>query len=181
MKALLISFFSILLVGKCDAQFIKNLGKRIKEDAGWQVRNKADNEVRKGLDSLFNAPKKIKEKKKEKEKNAADGSNNKDTNNSSNNQNQNPSANLSASTSNDNGLQKDGFITLQLSNDKAFTGFGIFIGIRITGESVNYKNYNQVQVVITGPSTKEVKQLPLSSDGKFIMDWTPTKKRETLR
>lgn len=174
MKALLISLLTFFVAFNGNAQIFKKLGEKLKGDAEWRLRNKADNEVRKGLDSLFNAPKKIKEKKKEKQKNSADSSNN-NNNNTPNNQNQKSTGNVSATASNDNDVQqKDGLITLQLSGDKAYTGFGIRLGIRITGESVKYKNYNQVQVVITGPSTNEIKQVPLSADGKFIMDWSPT-------
>lgn len=173
MKVCFISLFIFFTANLCSAQFLKTLGKRIKEDAGWQLRNKADNEVRKGLDSLFNAPKKIKEKKKEKQKNAADGSNNKDTNNSSNNQNQNPPGNVSASTSNDNDVQqKDGFITLQLSSNTVFAG-GI---ISIAGQSVKYKNLNQVEVTVSGPSVKDVKPVPLNADGKFTTIWNASDK-----
>lgn len=178
MKICTLAISFCLLANICSAQFLKNLGKKIKEDAGWQVRNKADNEVRKGLDSVFDAPKKIKEKKKEKQKNDSNGSNdnNKNDNNkntSPKNKDQNPSGNLSSSTSNSNDVTpKDGFITLQLSTSALFAG-GI---LSITGLSVKYKSLSEVELVVSGPSVKDVKSVPLNADGKFAAAWNATDK-----
>ncbi|MDQ6755609.1 MAG: hypothetical protein M3004_01625 [Bacteroidota bacterium] len=173
MKLVTLAILFLLSANICSAQFLKNLGKKIKEDAGWQVRNKADNEVRKGLDSVFNAPKKIKEKKKEKQKNATDGSNDNNKNSTPNKQNQNPSSNLSSSTSNENDVQqKDGFVTLNLSAKTIFTGGSI----RISGESIKYKDFNQVEIKITGPSYSDVRNITLNSDGKYALDWVASNK-----
>jgi hypothetical protein len=171
MKKYTLAILFCLSVNFCSAQFLKNLGKKIKEDAGWRVRNKTDNEVRKGLDSVFDAPKKIKEKKKEKNNKAtADAPN--DNNNTPTKQNQNPSGNLSSSTSNENDVQqKDGFITLKLSANTIFTGGSI----RISGESVKYKNLNQVEITVSGP-TKDITTIQLNADGKFISAWNASDK-----
>ena len=173
MKLCTLAILFFLSANICTAQFLKNLGKKIKEDAGWQARNKADNEVRKGLDSVFDAPKKIKEKKKDKQKDATVDSNNKNNTEASNKQNQNPSGNLSTSTSNENDVTpKDGFITLQLSANTLFAG-GI---LSITGASVKYKSLNEVEVTVSGPSVKDVKSIPLNADGKFATAWNASDK-----
>ena len=176
MKVLFVLLLSFLLVHDSDAQIFKKIGQKLKDDADWRIRHKADEQINKGFDSLLTIPKKIKDKKKLKNNNTQEPApqNQNNNNTAPKNNDQKPSGNLKTESDPDDGTPKDGYISLSLSDDKAYTGFGIRLGIRITGESVNYKNYNQVQVVITGPSTNEIKQVPLSSDGKFIMDWSPT-------
>jgi hypothetical protein len=169
--SLILLFF--LSTNICSAQILKKLGKKIQDDAEWRIRNNADHEVNKGIDSVFDAPKKIKEKKKNKQKDATDDSNNKNNNGTSNNQNQNPPGNLSTSTSNENDVQqKDGFITLKLSANTIFTGGSI----RISGESIKYKNFNQVEIKVTGPSYSDVRNITLNSDGQFALDWVASDK-----
>jgi hypothetical protein len=80
MKLYTLAILFCLSTNICSARILKNLGKKIQDDAEWRVRSKADHEVNKGIDSVFDAPKKIKEKKKEKQKNAADASNDKNNN-----------------------------------------------------------------------------------------------------
>lgn len=178
MKVLFLSVLFFLLVNNSDAQFLKKLGENIKRDSEWRIRNKVDNKVSQGLDSVIALPKKIKDKKKQKNKpaeNPAAQSNNNDS--SSKNKIQNPPGDIKASVSDENDMMpKDGYITLSLSDNTAYTGFGVMIGLRISGESIKYKNYNQVQVVVTGPSTNDVRQVAMNSDGKFFTDWNPTDK-----
>lgn len=177
MKALFLSLLTFLLVYKSDAQIFKKLGEKLKGDAEWRIRNKADQQVSKGLDSLIEMPKKIKGKKKSKNMPVANAGNNtadaatenqNGNNNPPKNTNQNPSGNIKASASDENDMTpKDGFITLQLSANTVFAG-GI---VSISGESVKYKKFNQVEVTVSGPSTKDVKSIPLKADGKFTTVW----------
>ena len=169
MKICTLAILFCFSINICSAQIFKKLGKKIQDDAEWRIRNNADHEVNKGVDSVFDAPKKIKEKKKEKQKNAADSSNDENNNNStSNKQNQNPSGNINSTASNENDVSpKDGFITLELSANTVFAG-GM---VSITGESVKYKNLNEVEVTVSGPSAKDVKSIPLNAEGKFTATW----------
>jgi hypothetical protein len=80
MKICTLAILFCFSINICSAQIFKKLGKKIQDDAEWRIRNNADHEVNKGIDSVFDAPKKIKEKKKEKQKNAADASNDKNNN-----------------------------------------------------------------------------------------------------
>jgi hypothetical protein len=74
--------------------------------------------------------------------------------------------NASADDANDM-TPKDGQITLKLSSNNVFAGGRI----SITGESVKYKNFNQVEISVTGPSTKDMKSVALADDGKFNSIW----------
>ena len=172
MKQVLLLLLSFLLVTKGGAQILKKIANRIKDDAAWRVSNKIDNEIRKGVDSIFEMPKKMKGK------NTAKASTEEiDKNNTADKQPKNENAagdNTMAAPIEKEMKPTDGFITLSLSANKAYTGFGIIIGIRISGESVKYKNFNKVQVVVTGPSTNDVRQLQMDADGKFFTDWNPT-------
>ena len=62
MKQVLLLLLSFLLVTKGGAQILKKIGDRIKNDAAQRVSNKVDNEIRKGVDSIFEMPKKTKGK-----------------------------------------------------------------------------------------------------------------------
>jgi hypothetical protein len=162
---------------RSDAQLLKKLGDKVKRDAEWRVRYKADQQVNKGLDSLVEVPKKIIEKKKaEKNDTKADTTANTTQSPDNNNVafNKNTTSNQKEATNENDMTPKDGFITLSLSAGTAYSGFGVMIGIRISGESIKYKNFNEVQVAVTGPSTKDVKQVQLSTDGNFFMDWNPS-------
>lgn len=172
MKLLFLSLLSFLLVYKCDAQLLKKLGDKVKRDAEWRIRYKADRQVDKALDSIIETPKKIIEKKKAKKSSSqttivTDQNKNVD-------HNKNPE-NINAEAKDENDVTSgEGFIKLSLSNKTAYTGFGIAIGIRISGESVKYKNYNQVQLLITGRATQYATQVQMGTDGKFYLDWNPT-------
>jgi hypothetical protein len=144
-----------------DAQLLKKIGDKVKQDAEWRVRYKADRQVDKALDSVIEAPRKIIDKKKEKNKN-------KTTTVSGDNNKENVSGNLNSTASDENDMTpKDGFITLQLSATTVFAGGTLLI----SGESVKYKSLNQVEVTINGPSTKDVKPVALTADGKFTTGW----------
>ncbi len=73
MKALMVLLLFFLWMNKSEAQILKKIGGRIKDDAAWRVSNKIDNEVRKGIDSVSTMPKKIKDKKKDKKKHSETG------------------------------------------------------------------------------------------------------------
>jgi hypothetical protein len=165
MKVLFVSLLSFLLVYKCDAQILKKLGKKIQDDAEWRVRYKADQQVSKGIDTLLDAPKKIKENKKNKTEESPAEKHDNNTNNPDKN---NPSASMNASADDATDMTpKDGQITLKLSANSVFSGGRI----SITGESVKYKNFNQVEISVTGPSTKDMKSVALADDGKFNSLW----------
>ena len=159
MKVLFLSLLSILFANKCDAQVLKKLGDKVKRDAEWRVRYKADRLVTKGLDSLVAAPKKIIENKKKK-------NDNKTTTLPDGNNTKNALGNSTGTDENDI-TPKDGFITLQLSATTVFAGGTVLI----SGESVKYKSLNQVEVTISGPSTKDIKPVSLTANGKFATGW----------
>ena len=181
MKVLFLSLISFLLVYKSDAQIFKKLGEKLKGDAEWRIRNKADQQVSKGLDSLIEMPKKIKGKKKSKnpsgkeENNTVDTTtqNQSDNNNSSKNKNKTPTENIKTSVSDENDMTpKDGYIKLALSANTIFAGGSILI----SGESIKYKNFNQVEITVSGPSVRDVKQLALNKDEKFSTLWNASDK-----
>ena len=162
----LLLFFSFAQKG--DAQIIKKLGKKIQEDAEWRIRNKTDQQVSKGLDSLIEVPKKLKEKKKAKKNNTGDTpAGEQDTGNNAASNNKQPGMNASVSDDETDMVPRDGQITLILSSNTVFAGGSI----TITGESVKYKNFTQVEITVTGPSTKDVKQVSLTEEGKYTAAW----------
>lgn len=63
MKQAFVLLLSFLLVIKGESQILKKIGNRIKDDAALRLTNKIDNEIRKGVDSIFEMPKKIRTKK----------------------------------------------------------------------------------------------------------------------
>ena len=173
MKIVLSLILFFFLAEKGNAQFLKKLGDKITRDAEWRIRNKADNQVSKALDSLIEVPKKIIEKKKTKNSSTeADSTLNSQRNTSATNKT--APGKVNKSSGENDMTPKDGFISLSLSASTAYTGFGINIGLQISGESVKYKSFTQVQVVVTGPSTNDVRQVPLGNDGKFFLDWNPS-------
>ena len=54
-----------------------------------------------------------------------------------------------------------------LSSNRVFAGGSILI----TGQSVKYKNFNSVEVTVSGSSVKDVKSIPLNPEGKFTSVW----------
>lgn len=168
MKQLLILLLSFLLVTKIEAQILKKIANRIKDDAAWRVSNKVDNEVRKGVDSLFEAPKKIKNKKKDNQNNNETTITQNPANNNNSTNNTNGTDKINAEVQDGNGvIQKDGFITLELSANTVFAG-GM---LSITGESIKHENFNQVEITVSGLGTTDTKSISLNADGKFTTGW----------
>ncbi len=168
MKQVLILLLSFLLVTKSEAQILKKIANRIKDDAAWRVSNKVDNEVRKGVDSLFEAPKKIKNKKKDNQNNNETTTTQNPANNTNSTNNTNGTDRINAEVQDGNAVsQKDGFINLELSANKVFAG-GM---LTITGESIKHAKLNQVEITVSGPGTKDTKKILLNADGKFITGW----------
>ncbi len=165
MKTFLLLLFSCLLLPDGDAQILKQIGTRIKENAEWRAQQKTNQKIDQGLDSLIAVPKKIIDKKKS-TKNKTENKEEQNQNNNSS-KTKNAPANLKATAPADDLKPTDGYVTLKLSADKIFTG-GF---ISISGESILYKNYKQVQIKVTGPSPADVRNVSLTTGGKYIVDW----------
>ena len=118
------------------------------------------------MTALSKYPKKLLKRKKQKKSNdntttPADQNNNIANNNTT-------SGNIRAVAPDENDMTpKDGEITLKLSANNIFPGGRI----TISGESIKYKNFNQVEISVTGPSTKDMKSVGLSDDGQFNSIW----------
>ena len=171
----LLFFFTATI---CSAQLFKKLGDKIKNEAEWRAQHKVGQKVDQGIDSLFSIPKKVKNKNKSKTGSTdntgtekQNNTNNSNTKPGSNNNSPNGSLNASANEADDM-IPKDGFISLKLSADRVFAGGSI----TMTGESVNYKKFNQVEITVSGPSANDVKSIPLAADGKYIADWNASDK-----
>ncbi len=170
MKEVLLLLLSFLLVTKSQAQILKKILNRVKDDAAWHVSNKIDNEVRKGVDSIFEMPKKIKGKN-----NAKASTEEIDKNSSVEKQpkNKNEAGNITVAASEEKEMKPaDGFITLTLSANTIFTGGYI----RISGQSIMHKDFKQVEIKVTGPSTTDTRNISLDADGNYIVDWIASEK-----
>ena len=173
MKQVFVLLLSFLLVFKGEAQILKKIGNRIKDDAAWRLSNKIDNEIRKGVDSIFEMPQKIKNKKNA--NNSKASSEEIDKNNASSDQqkNINPAANNTMAAATEKEMKPtDGFITLTLSANTIFTSGTL----RISGQSIMYKDYKQVEIKVTGPSTSDTRNISLDADGKYVADWIASEK-----
>ncbi|MGF2414424.1 MAG: hypothetical protein ACQUYJ_18970, partial [Ferruginibacter sp.] len=169
MKPLLISLFSFFVLQTGHAQIFKKLGDKIKRDAEWRIRSKADQQVSRGIDTVIALPKKIKDKKKEKANSAKEAAAEiTNSNSATKTENKNPAGNIKTAAADENDMTpKDGFVTLTLSANSVFTG-GI---ITVSGESAKVKNFTQVEISVSGPSGKNVKQIALAADGKYTTAW----------
>ena len=173
MKALMTLLIFILCCCNSNAQVLKRFGDRIKNDAEWRLRNKVDNEIRKGIDSIFEAPKKIKNKKNTNSQIASKEEIDKKNITDEQPKNEKAAANNTITASTENDMNPtDGFITLTLSANTIFTGGYL----RISGQSIMYKNFKQVEIKVTGPSISDVKNIPLDAEGKYIADWIASEK-----
>ena len=173
MKQVFVLLLSFLLVTKGGSQILKKIGNRIKDDAAWRLSNKIDNEIRKGVDSIFEMPKKNKDKKKA--NNSKASSEEIDKNNAGNDQqkNINTAANNTMAASTEKEMKPtDGFITLTLSANTIFTSGTL----QISGQSIMYKDYKQVEIKVTGPSTSDTRNISLDADGKYVADWIASEK-----
>lgn len=165
MKQAFVILLSFLLASKVESQIFKKLGDKIKRDAEWRIRSKADQQVSKGLDSIIEAPKKI-IKKKEKTNNP-DSLGSTQKNNAIQKGNSNITAAATPSPDNNDMDPQDGFITVSLSANRIFAGGSI----TITGTSVKAKKFTDVEITVSGPSTKDIKSIALDANGKFISLW----------
>ncbi len=173
MKQAFVLLLSLLLVTKGKSQILKKIGNRIKDDAAWRLSNKIDNEIRKGVDSIFEMPKKNKNKKNV--NNSKASSEEIDKNSTADNsiakkiENVSPPNNsLKVPADEESDVtQKDGFLTLNLSSDKVFKTATLII----SGESVLYKNFKEVEIKVTGPSPTDLRKILLSREGKYSMEW----------
>ena len=68
MKRIFVLFITILIGNISNAQILKNLGDKLKRDAEWRIRNKADVQVGKAVDKVIEAPGKVIDKKKQNKK-----------------------------------------------------------------------------------------------------------------
>ena len=170
MKQAFILLLSFLLVTEGESQILKKIGNRIKDDVAWRLSNKIDNEIRKGVDSIFEMPKKIKNKNNAKAS-TEEINKNSTTNNSAAKQVDNvspPNNSLKVPAEEETDVtQKDGFLTLNLSSDKIFKTATLII----SGETVLYKNFKEVEIKVTGPSPADVRKILLSREGKYSMEW----------
>ncbi len=173
----ILSYVTLVLLLTCcctqtHAQFIKRVGEHVKNDADWRIRNKADQQVNKGLDSLLEAPKKAKDRKAAKK--AAKKDTEEPTNNNTAEGGTKPAAQPAGQTAagvtsgEDDMEPKDGYVTLKLSADKIFVGGGV----TITGQSILYKNFKNVEITVTGPSTTAPRTITMDKDGKYAFSWT---------
>ena len=173
MKQVLVLMLSFLFVIKAEAQILKKIVTRIKDDAAWRVSNKIDNEIRKGVDSIFEMPKKNKAKKNA--NNATASVEEIDKKNAAGDQpkNKNAAGNNTIAASTEKEMKPtDGFITLALSANTIFTGGSI----RISGQGILYKDYKQVEIKVTGPSITDTRNIPLNAEGKYFADWIAPEK-----
>lgn len=142
MRKLFLFLLFVNLFAPGNAQIIKRLKNRVKQSAENKITNKADEKVNKAVDEVLNPP----ENKKE-----TNAKNNKPVANSGEEQQQ----------------QKDGYITLSLSASKIFTGGSI----DISGESMVYEKFRQVEITIKGPSYNETYNVNLDPNDKFNVTW----------
>lgn len=180
MKTFIVTLCLISCGFICDAQVFKKLGEKVKRDSEWRIRSKADQQVSRGIDSIVAIPKKIKDKKKAKKDEARNEEVQKAAGKTENGitgtLQKNPGSvpvKVSESGNDENDMEpKDGYAMLSLSANTVFTGGSI----TISGESIKYKNYKEVEITVTGPSVKDVKSIPLNADGKFVTVWFATGK-----
>ncbi|MGZ8538279.1 MAG: hypothetical protein ACXWV9_08460, partial [Flavisolibacter sp.] len=153
----------------CHAQKLKKAADWLKRDVEWRAQRKAGQKIEQGLDSVFAAPKKIKDKKAAKENTTVEEKQETKKNSDAKSISSKPSNNnINAKPKKEAVLETvDGHVTLKLSADKIFTGGSILI----SGESVRYKNLNQVGIVVTGPSPMDVRKITLDSKGKYFAEW----------
>ena len=173
MKKLQITILFLCFSAMCHAQLLREITEQIKETAKSKVKQKIDNGVNNAIDSASAGVKKAVKKKNKKEKvveeKVAEEKPNEETNNSDEAATTND--NKSAATQSEGPTSKEGFITLELSNNKIFIGGSI----TINGESLVYKGLTDVEININGPKTNETKKIALDKDGKFTAIWNATK------
>jgi hypothetical protein len=139
-------FIFILLTGSnaLQAQILKQIKDAAKAKAEQKINEKANKEMDKAIDNI--------------------GKKNKDSKTKENTSN--PEA-ISITTSSSSS-QEDGYIELNPSVHEIFSG-GI---VWLKGRSFNYKNFNVVDITITGPGgyNKNISAL-LDKDGNYTVQW----------
>lgn len=175
MKTCIVILSLFLFCFNSNAQVLKKLGEKIKRDSEWRIRSKADQQVGRGIDSIVAIPKKVKDKKKAKKEEArktetqsAAGKTENGSSGPLQTDNRSTQSKLSEPGNDENDMEpRDGYAMLTLSANTVFTGGSI----TISGESIKYKNYKEVEITVTGPSVKDAKSIPLNADGKFATVW----------
>lgn len=175
MKTCIVILSLFLFCFDSNAQVLKKLGEKIKRDSEWRIRSKADQQVGRGIDSIVAIPKKVKDKKKAKKEEArktetqsAAGKTENGSSGPLQTDNRSTQSKLSEPGNDENDMEpRDGYAMLTLSANTVFTGGSI----TISGESIKYKNYKEVEITVTGPSVKDAKSIPLNADGKFATVW----------
>lgn len=163
----------LMLVLACNlahSQIFKKLGKRVKDDAEWRIRNKADQQVSRALDTLIDVPRKIAARKKANKESAGElgAEEQEKTTASAKSKEPKTSGSTNATAEDPNDMEpKDGYVTLSLSATSVFPGGTL----SISGESVKYKNFTAVEITVSGPSVKDVRSIPLNGEGKYATGW----------
>ncbi|HMH23846.1 MAG TPA: hypothetical protein VK563_18800 [Puia sp.] len=197
MRPILVLLFLLFVRSSCDAQFLKDLGNKAKDEVEYRVRRKAGQKIDEGLDKALDLPRKIKINKHGNEPGTPvvaaqsaqasqpgqptslyrPGQSPQSTQSAQPGQkkkdNKRSPATPPAGTKDegaDDLVAKDGFITLSLSMHAVFPG----TSLRFSGESVKQKQFTSVEITVTGPSTHEVKTVTLNAEGAYTMDWVAT-------
>ncbi len=181
MKKILFLVFLVLLFDVCHAQFLKKLSQKAKEEVDYRVQRKAGQKIDQGLDSLLAVPKKVLNKNNSKENNSGNATEDQNKSNvltaSENNSEPSQQNSLDATVADENDMsQKDGYVTLSLSTINVFAGGSI----TFSGESVLYKNYKQVEIIVSGRGIKDSKFINLSQEGKYEAIWNASDKAENF-
>lgn len=175
MKIIIKGFLFFVIVFSCfrgNCQMFKKLGQKVKEEVDYRVHRKAGQEIDQGLDSVLAVPKKVLKKESSAKNSSGQPENDQTIASATDTGEKNPPSSnknsLNAATDDENDMsQKDGYVTLALSAGTVFAGGSI----TFTGESVLYKNYNQVEITIIGKKTKDSKLVNLLKDGKYEASW----------
>ena len=163
---------AVLCIGMfCRGQILKDISRRIANDAESKTEQKISSKVDQGLDSLFT--KKSKKGKKKNSSTTVDSSDSVAAAEVKQPENNNTSGTNDASginstiTSNNDQSNDSSYIKLNLSANKILAGGTVII----SGSSIMYGSLNKVALTINGPSGNESKDIALKPDGSFSTDW----------
>ena len=162
-KIIILSLFFLSLADFLQAQILS----RIKDEIKWRAEQKAMQKINQAVDKTIDSIGKKKENKRSKaithQGPAEPGVElTRDTIPATE-----TNLTLEKKESENEVTQQEGFISLTLSADKIFTG-GI---LNISGKSVLYKEYNAIEITITGKSYLQKKTVTLISGGTFNTIW----------
>lgn len=156
MKAFIISVFFLLAGNACLSQILKKIGKDIKNEAEWKIRSKARQKANQAMDSLVTRTQQKLKKKKNNQKESSSKKGSKQNNAGQ------------GGTNNEEELAiSEGFIRLAVSASTVFKGGTVVI----TGSSVKYKNFDHVELAISGKGETETETLKLYENGSFAAGW----------